>query len=176
MWLLWFPSVSLWGVFDLFWLYRFSGCGTSCVMTPDPSSFVSQCTVLQAPVLLRNLSDHNVNVSNSVTLRCPARGIPHPRITWYKDQRKLQQVSGETRKCVLSIFILYVNILHMFFFYWQVLCCFQRKGLCILTELQLKTRDFTPVRPPMREGLWRAPPTFGFKVSYCFVLCLKTWE
>uniref|UniRef100_A0A673G7B8 receptor protein-tyrosine kinase n=1 Tax=Sinocyclocheilus rhinocerous TaxID=307959 RepID=A0A673G7B8_9TELE len=47
-----------------------------------------------APVLLRNLSDHSVNVSNSVTLRCPARGIPHPRITWYKDQRKLQQVSG----------------------------------------------------------------------------------
>uniref|UniRef100_A0A671RUU4 receptor protein-tyrosine kinase n=1 Tax=Sinocyclocheilus anshuiensis TaxID=1608454 RepID=A0A671RUU4_9TELE len=49
---------------------------------------------LRAPVLLRNLSDHSVNVSNSVTLRCPARGIPHPRITWYKDQRKLQQVSG----------------------------------------------------------------------------------
>uniref|UniRef100_A0A8C1Z5P2 receptor protein-tyrosine kinase n=1 Tax=Cyprinus carpio TaxID=7962 RepID=A0A8C1Z5P2_CYPCA len=47
-----------------------------------------------APVLLRNLSDHSVNVSNSVTLHCPARGIPFPRITWYKDQRKLQQVSG----------------------------------------------------------------------------------
>ncbi len=103
-------------VFDLFWLYRFSGCGTSCVMTPDPSSFVSQCTVLQAPVLLRNLSNHNVNISNSVTLRCLARGIPHPRITWYKDQRKLQQVSGETRNVFLSIFILYVNKLHMFFF------------------------------------------------------------
>uniref|UniRef100_A0A8C2DSP9 receptor protein-tyrosine kinase n=1 Tax=Cyprinus carpio TaxID=7962 RepID=A0A8C2DSP9_CYPCA len=53
-----------------------------------------QITVLQAPVLLRNLSDHSVNVSNSVTLHCPARGIPFPRITWYKDQRKLQQVSG----------------------------------------------------------------------------------
>uniref|UniRef100_A0A672NB18 receptor protein-tyrosine kinase n=1 Tax=Sinocyclocheilus grahami TaxID=75366 RepID=A0A672NB18_SINGR len=69
-------------------------CGTSCVMTPDPSPFVSHCTVLQAPVLLRNLSNHSVNVSNSVTLHCPARGIPHPRITWYKDQRKMQRVSG----------------------------------------------------------------------------------
>ncbi|XP_016135863.1 vascular endothelial growth factor receptor 1-like [Sinocyclocheilus grahami] len=63
-------------------------------MTPDPSPFVSHCTVLQAPVLLRNLSNHSVNVSNSVTLHCPARGIPHPRITWYKDQRKMQRVSG----------------------------------------------------------------------------------
>ncbi|XP_026056306.1 vascular endothelial growth factor receptor 1-like isoform X1 [Carassius auratus] len=53
-----------------------------------------EVTVLQAPVLLRNLSDHSVNVSKSVTLRCPSRGIPHPQITWYKDQRKLQQVSG----------------------------------------------------------------------------------
>ncbi|XP_077100809.1 vascular endothelial growth factor receptor 1 isoform X1 [Siphateles boraxobius] len=53
-----------------------------------------EITVLQAPVLLQNLSDYSVNVSSSVTLRCPAQGIPHPRITWYKDQRKLQQVSG----------------------------------------------------------------------------------
>ncbi|XP_067234714.1 vascular endothelial growth factor receptor 1 isoform X3 [Chanodichthys erythropterus] len=53
-----------------------------------------EVTVLQAPVLLRNLSDHSVNVSSSVTLHCPARGIPHPQITWYKDRRKLQQVSG----------------------------------------------------------------------------------
>nr|XP_055038371.1 vascular endothelial growth factor receptor 1 isoform X1 [Misgurnus anguillicaudatus] len=53
-----------------------------------------EVTVLQAPVLLQNLSDHNVNVSNSVTLYCPAKGIPHPSITWYKDHSKLQQVSG----------------------------------------------------------------------------------
>uniref|UniRef100_A0A8C1HIJ1 receptor protein-tyrosine kinase n=2 Tax=Cyprinus carpio TaxID=7962 RepID=A0A8C1HIJ1_CYPCA len=53
-----------------------------------------EVTVLQAPVLLQNLSDHSVNVSKSVTLRCPTLGIPHPRITWYKDQRKLQRVSG----------------------------------------------------------------------------------
>lgn len=133
--------------------------------------FVSHCTVLQAPVLLRNLSDHSVNVSSSVTLHCPARGIPHPRITWYKDRRKLQQVSGETRKCTFWVLIwriMYMIILHTCFFHWQELCCFLRKELYILTELQLKTRDFIPVRPPMRGGLWGAPPTFGFKVSYGF--------
>ncbi|NP_001014829.3 vascular endothelial growth factor receptor 1 isoform X1 [Danio rerio] len=53
-----------------------------------------EVTVLQAPVLLGNLSDHTVNVSNSITLHCPARGVPQPHITWYKNQRKLQQVSG----------------------------------------------------------------------------------
>uniref|UniRef100_A0A671RUU2 Platelet-derived growth factor receptor-like protein n=1 Tax=Sinocyclocheilus anshuiensis TaxID=1608454 RepID=A0A671RUU2_9TELE len=61
-----------------------------------------EITVLQAPVLLRNLSDHSVNVSNSVTLRCPARGIPHPRITWYKDQRKLQQEGYKGRLVSVS--------------------------------------------------------------------------
>ncbi|XP_051969537.1 vascular endothelial growth factor receptor 1 [Xyrauchen texanus] len=53
-----------------------------------------EVTVLQAPVLLKNLSDHSVNISNSVTLHCPAQGIPHPVITWYKDQKKLHQLSG----------------------------------------------------------------------------------
>ncbi|XP_051970460.1 vascular endothelial growth factor receptor 1-like isoform X4 [Xyrauchen texanus] len=53
-----------------------------------------EVTDLQAPVLLQKLSDHSVNVSNSVTLHCPTQGVPHPDITWYKDQRKLHQVSG----------------------------------------------------------------------------------
>ncbi|KAM9436218.1 vascular endothelial growth factor receptor 1 isoform 2-T2 [Clarias gariepinus] len=50
--------------------------------------------VLEAPVLLQNLSDCSVNISNSVTLQCPASGVPRPLITWYKDRRKLKQVSG----------------------------------------------------------------------------------
>ncbi|KAJ8413190.1 hypothetical protein AAFF_G00091860 [Aldrovandia affinis] len=49
---------------------------------------------LEAPVLLQNLSDCNVNISSSVTLSCPALGVPHPQVTWYKDQRRLQQGSG----------------------------------------------------------------------------------
>ncbi|TRY76058.1 hypothetical protein DNTS_012277 [Danionella cerebrum] len=51
-------------------------------------------TVLQAPVLLRSLSDHTVNVSNSITLQCPAKGVPKPQVTWYKNHRQLQQESG----------------------------------------------------------------------------------
>ncbi|XP_060755794.1 vascular endothelial growth factor receptor 1 isoform X1 [Neoarius graeffei] len=50
--------------------------------------------VLEAPVLLQNLSDCSVNISNSVTLQCHASGVPRPLITWYKDRRKLKQVSG----------------------------------------------------------------------------------
>ncbi|KAG5850693.1 hypothetical protein ANANG_G00085160 [Anguilla anguilla] len=49
---------------------------------------------LEAPVLLQNLSDCNVNVSSSITLSCPAFGVPRPQITWYKDQRRLHQGSG----------------------------------------------------------------------------------
>ncbi|XP_072545272.1 vascular endothelial growth factor receptor 1 isoform X2 [Salminus brasiliensis] len=51
-------------------------------------------TVLEAPVLLQNLSDCSVNVSSSVTLHCPAHGVPQPLVTWYKNQRRLQQMSG----------------------------------------------------------------------------------
>lgn len=141
-----------------------------CGMTLDPRLSLSPTVVLRAPVLQQNLSDHNVNVSSSVTLHCPAQGVPQPRVVWYKDQSKLQQVSGrwkvhkfETKRWIDWIFnngwILTRFIIK------QALCCFLRKELFILTELQLKTRDFTRVRQPMRGGLWRAPPTFGFKVS-----------
>uniref|UniRef100_A0AAR2KA78 receptor protein-tyrosine kinase n=2 Tax=Pygocentrus nattereri TaxID=42514 RepID=A0AAR2KA78_PYGNA len=51
-------------------------------------------TALEAPVLLQNLSDCNVNVRSSVTLHCLTHGVPHPLVTWYKDQRRLKQMSG----------------------------------------------------------------------------------
>ncbi|XP_055784468.1 vascular endothelial growth factor receptor 1-like isoform X1 [Salvelinus fontinalis] len=51
-------------------------------------------TVLEAPVLLQNLSDCSVNISSSVTLSCRAHGVPRPFITWYKDQHTLLQGSG----------------------------------------------------------------------------------
>lgn len=50
---------------------------------------------------MSNLTDCTVNVSSSVTLSCPSRGVPPPTITWYKDQRALLQGSGKeilTRK------------------------------------------------------------------------------
>ncbi|KAM4606155.1 vascular endothelial growth factor receptor 1 [Polymixia lowei] len=51
-------------------------------------------TVLESPVLLQNLTDYRVNISSSVTLSCPAHGIPLPIITWYKNERTLSQGSG----------------------------------------------------------------------------------
>uniref|UniRef100_A0A7N6BEU6 receptor protein-tyrosine kinase n=1 Tax=Anabas testudineus TaxID=64144 RepID=A0A7N6BEU6_ANATE len=48
----------------------------------------------QPPVLLHNLTDYTVNVSSSVTLSCPAKGIPPPTITWYKDKHVLLQGAG----------------------------------------------------------------------------------
>lgn len=51
-------------------------------------------SVLEPPVLLHNLTDCNVNVSSSVTLSCPAQGIPLPTITWYKNEMALSQGSG----------------------------------------------------------------------------------
>uniref|UniRef100_UPI003AADEB64 vascular endothelial growth factor receptor 1 n=1 Tax=Centroberyx gerrardi TaxID=166262 RepID=UPI003AADEB64 len=51
-------------------------------------------TVLEPPVLLHNLTDCSVNVSSSVTLSCPAHGVPLPTITWYKNEGTLSQGSG----------------------------------------------------------------------------------
>ncbi|XP_016064932.1 PREDICTED: vascular endothelial growth factor receptor 1 [Miniopterus natalensis] len=48
----------------------------------------------EAPYLLRNLSDHTVAVSSSTTLDCHANGIPEPQITWFKNNRKIQQEPG----------------------------------------------------------------------------------
>lgn len=50
---------------------------------------------LEPPVLLQNLTDCTVNVSSSLILRCPSRGIPPPTVTWYKDERALSLGSGE---------------------------------------------------------------------------------
>ncbi|KAM3593029.1 uncharacterized protein V6R79_004741 [Siganus canaliculatus] len=51
-------------------------------------------TILEPPVLLSNLTDSTVNVSSSVILSCPSRGVPPPTITWYKDEHTLTQGSG----------------------------------------------------------------------------------
>ncbi|XP_066115041.1 vascular endothelial growth factor receptor 1 isoform X2 [Saccopteryx bilineata] len=48
----------------------------------------------EAPYLLQNLSDHTVAVSSSTTLDCHANGVPEPQITWFKNNRKIQQEPG----------------------------------------------------------------------------------
>ncbi|XP_037022752.2 vascular endothelial growth factor receptor 1 [Artibeus jamaicensis] len=48
----------------------------------------------EAPHLLRNLSDHTVAVSSSTTLDCHANGVPEPEITWFKNNRQIQQEPG----------------------------------------------------------------------------------
>ncbi|XP_036155140.1 vascular endothelial growth factor receptor 1 isoform X1 [Myotis myotis] len=48
----------------------------------------------EAPYLLRNLSDHTVAASSSTTLDCHAHGLPEPQITWFKNNRKIQQGPG----------------------------------------------------------------------------------
>ncbi|XP_006894149.1 PREDICTED: vascular endothelial growth factor receptor 1 [Elephantulus edwardii] len=48
----------------------------------------------EAPYLLRNLSDQTVAISNSTTLDCPAKGVPEPQITWFKNNHKIQQEPG----------------------------------------------------------------------------------
>ncbi|KAL6091473.1 hypothetical protein STEG23_001825, partial [Scotinomys teguina] len=45
----------------------------------------------EAPHLLQNLSDSEVSISGSATLDCQARGVPQPRITWFKNNHKIQQ-------------------------------------------------------------------------------------
>ncbi|XP_070960895.1 vascular endothelial growth factor receptor 1-like isoform X2 [Oncorhynchus clarkii lewisi] len=71
-------------------------CSANHLLTGQNTHLDTQVdvTVLEAPVLLQNLSDCSVNISSSVTLSCRAHGVPRPFITWYKDQHTLLQGSG----------------------------------------------------------------------------------
>ncbi|XP_052610496.1 LOW QUALITY PROTEIN: vascular endothelial growth factor receptor 1 [Peromyscus californicus insignis] len=48
----------------------------------------------EAPYLLQSLSDSKVSISGSATLDCQAHGVPQPRITWFKNNHKIQQEPG----------------------------------------------------------------------------------
>ncbi|XP_069747616.1 vascular endothelial growth factor receptor 1 isoform X2 [Narcine bancroftii] len=50
----------------------------------------------EAPYLLRNLSNQDVNISSSIILECQAEGRPMPKISWYKNKQKLYVESGIT--------------------------------------------------------------------------------
>ncbi|KAM9839361.1 LOW QUALITY PROTEIN: vascular endothelial growth factor receptor 1 [Aulostomus maculatus] len=71
-------------------------CSTHHLITGQEIHLDTQVVVstLVPPVLLDNLTDCTVNVSSSVTLRCPSDGVPLPTITWYKNERALLQGSG----------------------------------------------------------------------------------
>ncbi|CAL8324386.1 unnamed protein product [Boreogadus saida] len=72
------------------------GCTARHLATGRRTQLVTQVVVavLQPPLLLQNLTDYRVNTSSSVTLSCPARGVPPPILTWYKNKRTLAQGSG----------------------------------------------------------------------------------
>ncbi|XP_014436650.2 vascular endothelial growth factor receptor 3 isoform X2 [Pelodiscus sinensis] len=49
---------------------------------------------LEVPRLKQNLTDISVNVSDSIEMRCKVDGAHIPDISWYKDEKLLEEVSG----------------------------------------------------------------------------------
>ncbi|XP_015201463.1 vascular endothelial growth factor receptor 2 isoform X1 [Lepisosteus oculatus] len=49
---------------------------------------------LQAPKILTNLTDHIVNISETIELKCVVSGSPKPNVSWFKDNKELQERSG----------------------------------------------------------------------------------
>ncbi|KAM9129699.1 vascular endothelial growth factor receptor 3 isoform 1-T1 [Pangshura tecta] len=51
-------------------------------------------TTLEVPRLKQNLTDIWVNVSDSIEMRCKVDGAHIPDISWYKDEKLVEEVSG----------------------------------------------------------------------------------
>ncbi|XP_023257900.1 vascular endothelial growth factor receptor 3 [Seriola lalandi dorsalis] len=49
---------------------------------------------LEAPRYKRNLTTQTVNVTESLRMECDAEGRPLPRLSWFKDNQPLHQMSG----------------------------------------------------------------------------------
>ncbi|XP_032885598.1 vascular endothelial growth factor receptor 3 isoform X1 [Amblyraja radiata] len=48
----------------------------------------------ERPGLLDNLTDLSINVSASMEMRCRVTGSPLPSVAWFKDDKRLHQISG----------------------------------------------------------------------------------
>lgn len=51
-------------------------------------------TARKRPWLNQNLTNQDVNSSSTLTLACSALGVPHPLITWYKNDIPLEESPG----------------------------------------------------------------------------------
>lgn len=49
---------------------------------------------LEAPWYKRSLTNHTVNVTESLRMECDVEGRPLPRLSWFKDNQPLHQMSG----------------------------------------------------------------------------------
>ncbi|KAM6923628.1 vascular endothelial growth factor receptor 3 [Xenentodon cancila] len=49
---------------------------------------------LEAPRYKRSLTNQTVNVTESLRMECDVEGRPHPRLSWFKDNQPLHQMSG----------------------------------------------------------------------------------
>lgn len=49
---------------------------------------------LEAPRYKRSLTNQTVNVTESLRMECDVEGRPLPRLSWFKDNQPLHQMSG----------------------------------------------------------------------------------
>ncbi|XP_072352881.1 vascular endothelial growth factor receptor 2 isoform X1 [Scyliorhinus torazame] len=48
----------------------------------------------QSPLVLQNLTDQTANMSSSIEMKCDVVGTPSPYVIWYKNNKKLYEMSG----------------------------------------------------------------------------------
>lgn len=57
-------------------------------------AFPLDLTALEAPRYKRSLTNQTVNVTGSLRMECDVEGRPLPRLSWFKDNQPLHQMSG----------------------------------------------------------------------------------
>lgn len=66
-----------------------------CTVILNPLSlFFSLSTAPEAPRYKLSLTNQTVNVTESLRMECDAEGRPLPRLSWFKDNQPLHQMSG----------------------------------------------------------------------------------
>lgn len=61
---------------------------------PSPSWSPFPAAALEAPRYKRSLTNQTVNVTESLRMECDVEGRPLPRLSWFKDNQPLHQMSG----------------------------------------------------------------------------------